>query len=91
MRELPEGMVRPMEVLLQETEDETEAEIVVELRGERIAGWGRARRNPSDPVVPQIGEELAMARALSDLSHKLLEVATAQIERYEGHRISVHP
>jgi len=35
-------------------------------RGERIAGWGRAGRNPSDPTVPKIGGELATARALSD-------------------------
>lgn len=91
MKQTPEGVVRSIEVLLQETDDETEAEAVLELRGERVAGWGRARRNPSDPAVPQIGEELATARALLDLSHKLLEAATAQIERYEGHRVSVHP
>lgn len=54
MKQTPEGVVRSIEVLFQETDDETEA--VLDLRGERVAGWGRARRNPSDPAVPQIGE-----------------------------------
>jgi hypothetical protein len=35
-----------------------------------------ARRNPADDNVAEIGDELAAARALSDLGHQLL-VATA--------------
>ena len=42
-----------------------------------------ARRNPLDPRV-RIGEELAAARALSDLAHKLFDVAANAIERFEG-------
>jgi hypothetical protein len=91
MKETPESKVWTIEVLFEETQDETQAEAILEVRGERIAGWGRARRNPADPAVPQIGEELASARALADLAHKLLEAATRQIERYEGHRVQVHP
>ena len=34
-------------------------------------GWGRARRNPTDPEMPSVGEEIAAARALADLSHHL--------------------
>ena len=34
-----------------------------------------ARLNPHDPDVPEIGDELAAARALSDLAHVLLEAA----------------
>jgi hypothetical protein len=37
-----------------------------------------------------IGEELAAARALSDLSHQLLEAAADRIGSFEGHRINVH-
>lgn len=33
---------------------------------ERAAGYGRARRNPADPEVPEIGDELAASRALAD-------------------------
>ena len=46
-----------------------------------MAGRGSARRNPVDPQVPKIGDELAAARALSDLSHRLLEVAAEDIEQ----------
>jgi hypothetical protein len=38
-----------------------------------LSGFGRARRNPADPSVPQIGEELATARAIQDLAHRLLD------------------
>lgn len=48
-----------------------------------LNGWGRARRNPLDPDVPAIGEELAAARALSELSHHLLHRAAEAIEEYE--------
>jgi hypothetical protein len=80
-----------IELLLEETADRTDAKVVVALGGERFAGWGRAKRNPSDPVVPKVGEELATARALSDLVHQLLEAATKRIEEFEGHPVHVHP
>ncbi len=85
-----ESRVVSVEVLLTETPDETEARATVEVRGERIGGWGRARRNPGDPAVPRIGEELATARALSDLAHRLLDVAARKIETFEAHPVHVH-
>jgi hypothetical protein len=51
---------------------------------------GRARRNPRDPNVPVVGEELAAARALSDLSHQLLHAAAERIEAFEGRPVKVH-
>ena len=80
-----------IEVLLEETEQETQAEAVLDLEGERTGGWGRARRNPADPSVPRIGERLAAARALSELSHKLLDAAARSIEEFEGRPVRVHP
>ena len=91
MRQIGEGRAWSVEILLEETADETEAEAVLVLEGQRYAGWGRARRNPADPAVPRIGEELASARALSDLAHKLLDAAATSIEELEGHAVSVHP
>lgn len=41
---------------------------------------GTARCNPADVNVPEIGDELAVARALSDLSHQLLHAAATDIE-----------
>jgi hypothetical protein len=44
-----------------------------------LSGTGSARLNPSDPDVPEIGDELATARALSDLAHNLLDAAADDI------------
>ena len=42
---------------------------------EEIHGLGRVERNPRAPYVPQLGEELAAARALSDLRRQLAAAA----------------
>jgi hypothetical protein len=47
----------------------------------RLVGVGPARLNPVDRDVPDIGDELAVARALSELAHALLEVADGDIEQ----------
>jgi len=49
-----------------------------------VAGTGLARLNPADRDVPRIGDELAVARALSELSHLLLEAAARDIEETSG-------
>ena len=41
---------------------------------------GRARLNPSDVDVPEIGDELAAARALLALAEQLLDTASDDIE-----------
>ena len=46
-----------------------------------LAGVGLARLNPADRDVPEIGDELAVARALSDLGHQLLDAAASDIEQ----------
>jgi len=62
-------------------EDSTEAEARLPMSsGSDLTGHGTARRNPSDQNVTKIGEELAVARALSDLAHRLLRVATTDVE-----------
>jgi hypothetical protein len=77
-------------VSLSESPDKTEAEAVLDVDGRHVGGWGRARRSPDDPNVAEIGDELATARALSDLAHKLLEEAASAIETFEGHEVHVH-
>ena len=51
---------------------------------ERLVGVGLARLNPADRDVPEIGDEIAVARALSDLSRRLLSTATEDIEQISG-------
>jgi Domain of unknown function (DUF1876) len=48
--------------------------------GRVIRGYGRARRNPADPPSPSIGEEVASARAFSQLAYELLDTAASDIE-----------
>lgn len=45
-----------------------------------LVGIGTARLNPHDLNVPEIGDELATARALSELAHRLLDAAVEDIE-----------
>lgn len=75
-----------VEIRLTEQSDEgavrTQAE--ARLRGRRDAdlrGLGLARKHPDDADVPRIGDDLAAARALSDLAHHLLHVAIDDIEQ----------
>ena len=70
--------------------DRTRADAMLELGGDHFHGYGRAKRAPEDPSVPVIGQDLAAARALSDLSHQLLDAAAARIESREGHTVKVH-
>jgi hypothetical protein len=78
------------EIELTFDEDANHTNVVASLviRGVSFTGFGRARRNPADANVPMIGEELASARALSDLSHKLIEAASDAISQREAEKHS---
>ncbi|HVN12269.1 MAG TPA: DUF1876 domain-containing protein [Kineosporiaceae bacterium] len=55
-----------------------------------LVGRGSARLNPSDRGVPEIGAELAAARALSQLAHELLHAAALDIEQFTHERAHPH-
>jgi len=70
-----------VDIYLDEKDGETHAEARLTTREpDGIRGRGKARCNPADWDVPEIGAELAAARALSDLAHRLLDAAAADIE-----------
>ncbi|MEQ4306295.1 DUF1876 domain-containing protein [Plantactinospora sp. B6F1] len=72
-----------VDIVIDERDDErrTRAEARLQMPDRvGLVGCGVARRNPADPRVPQIGDELAVSRALADLAHGLLEAA-GDIER----------
>ena len=52
-----------------------------------LTGVGRASLNPADRDIPEIGDELATARALTDLGHRLLLAATKDIEAVTDQRV----
>ena len=89
MKATADSKVWTVEVLIEETEDRTDAEALLEIGTERYAGWGRARRNPADPRVRGSARSWPR-RALSDLAHKLFDVAANAIERFEGLSVRVH-
>lgn len=60
----------------------TRAVVTLDLAGRHFEGEGLARRSPGDPSVPEVGEELAASRALSDLAHKILDAATERIDTF---------
>ncbi|HEX2370168.1 MAG TPA: dsRBD fold-containing protein [Acidimicrobiia bacterium] len=64
---------------LAEDETETMAHAVLNLRGDHFESVGKARRNPIDPPLPVIGEELAIARALQDLTGQVMRAAQDKI------------
>ncbi|MET9962956.1 DUF1876 domain-containing protein [Streptomyces sp. NPDC006326] len=52
--------------------------------GSEIKGRGYAMRHPSDPEQLRVGEEIAGARALMDLSTQLLQKAHSEIDEVTG-------
>lgn len=70
-----------VQIALDERDDDTYADAVLALENKmELRGHGFSRRNPRDESEPRIGDEMAAARALSDLAHQLLEAAGQDIE-----------
>ncbi|GGO85237.1 DUF1876 domain-containing protein [Wenjunlia tyrosinilytica] len=64
-------------------EDEQRTACTATLSGEGapdVRGHGYSRRNPQDEPDTRIGEEIAAARACSNLAHEILEKAAGDIE-----------
>ena len=78
-----------VEIFIYEDDDTTTARAVLHSSAPgHPEGIGRTRRSPDDASVPEIGDEVATARALHHLADTLLGVASEDIEAIE-HR-SVH-
>ena len=79
-----------VEITIAEHEDErrTHADAVLHTDTRTpVKGEGEARRRPADLEVPEIGDELATARALADLAYKLLDVTAGDIEQFTQRRV----
>lgn len=53
--------------------------------GTSLAGTGAARLSPKDNDVPEIGDEVAAARALADLAQRLLQTAQDDADEVRPH------
>lgn len=70
-----------VQLTINEDGDDTHVDAVLDLENKtEVRGRGMSRRNPRDESEPRIGDELAAARALSDLAHQLLGLAASDIE-----------
>jgi uncharacterized protein DUF1876 len=80
-----------MEVFVAEIDGETDAEArLTKADSRNFSGRGKAKLNPADRNVAMIGEEIAIARALSDLSHKLLHAAAVGVESMTHENAHLH-
>jgi hypothetical protein len=77
------------EIVLAETADQTDATVTLRMDNAECIAKGLARRNPHDPNVPRIGEELATARALAELSSKLLKESAKILQDHLGHPVEL--
>jgi hypothetical protein len=68
-----------VEVLIDEHRKRTRARARLRWGGKHLTGIGLARLNPSDHNIPEIGDELAVARALSNLADELFAAAAYDI------------
>jgi len=78
-------------VFVAEIDGETDAEArLTKADNRNFSGRGKARLNPADRNVGVIGEEIAISRALSDLSHKLLHSAAVGVESMTHQKAHLH-
>ncbi|MGW3498519.1 DUF1876 domain-containing protein [Streptomyces sp. NPDC001020] len=74
-----------VQIYITEDGDDTHARAVLTTRDtSTVTGRGEARRNPIDRPIPEIGDELAVSRALEDLAIRLHDVASDDIVQLAG-------
>ncbi|WP_204079493.1 DUF1876 domain-containing protein [Mycobacterium riyadhense] len=69
-----------IDVLIEEGEERTRAKARLSWAGKTLVGVGLARLDPADEPVARIGDELAIARALSDLANRLFALTSTDIQ-----------
>jgi hypothetical protein len=71
-----------LNIHLDEDPDHTLAHAELYIRGDHFEAIGKAKRNPIDPPMPVIGEELAIARALQELTAQVMEAAQTKVSDF---------
>ena len=75
--------------LFESGDDTTAHAVLISETPEHLDAKGRARRDPRDPAVPEIGDDVAAARALRRLADRLLESASADLAAVTGESVSL--
>ena len=80
-----------IEVEFEEDHTHTKAALLLRLPDDsELRARGHAKRSSADKPQPRIGEEIAAARALTDLISQLLEKAAHEISEASNRPPSVH-
>ena len=75
-----------------ESADDTSANVVLLTEAPtHLTAHGQSHRITRDAPVPEIGDEVAVARALRHLADQLLETAARDIEAVTGKHINIAP
>ena len=76
---------------IDENDDTTLAHVSLRTpAGQDVTGVGQAQRNPLDASVPEIGDELAVARALRNLAERLMHTTEKDISGATGEPAHLH-
>jgi hypothetical protein len=78
-----ETYVVGLDLRIEEDRQRCDATATLRTSSGTFVGNGSARRNPHDTLVPMIGEELAIARSLSDLASQLEGAARTAIASHD--------
>ncbi|GAB7045093.1 DUF1876 domain-containing protein [Catenuloplanes indicus] len=79
-----------VEILIGETNRKTYAEAqLYDENSNQLVGHGSAVVHPDEPRVPEVGDEIAVARALTDLGNRLLVTAAGDLEDVLGTRVDL--
>jgi hypothetical protein len=79
-----------VELFIYEDDDSTSARAVLHTElPEHLEGHGQAIRAPHDAAVPEIGGEVAAARALHNLADALLTTAAGDIAEIEHRPVNL--
>lgn len=80
-------------VTIFESDDETDAHVVLLADSpNHLRATGHSHRAARDYPVPEIGDEVAVARALHRLAEQLLDTAASDIEQLTGeHDVTLRP
>ena len=75
-----------------ESGEETSASVVLLTEAPtHLTARGQSHRGTGDPFVSEIGDEVAVARALRNLADKLLETAAQDVEAVTGQHSHIRP
>lgn len=79
-----------VEVTIGGTEGRTYAKASLRTEvGDDISGTGEAQLHPDDLDIPEIGDELAVARALNNLGHRLLVMAAGDLKQITNQEVTL--